>query len=49
MINYDKLEKMAEMIAKEDGIYYEWLKGNITDNEYEDFIQNTIEKLEKSL
>lgn len=42
-----ELEEQAELIAKEDGIYYDWLNGRVSDNDYEEFIENVIERLSK--
>lgn len=42
-----ELEEQAELIAKEDGIYYDWLNGRVSDNDYEEFIENIIERLSK--
>lgn len=47
MFSYSELEQQAIEIAKEDGIYYEWLNHNVTDNEYEYFIENKILELMK--
>lgn len=45
MYSYNELEQQAIEIAREDGIYYEWQSGSVTDNEYEQFIEDTILKL----
>lgn len=42
-----ELEEQAELIAKEDGIYYDWLNGRVSDNDYEEFIENVIERLSR--
>lgn len=38
------LLEAAEYLAKEDGIYYEWLNYNLPQNEYDEFIDNTFIK-----
>lgn len=47
MYSYTELEQQAIEIAKEDGIYYEWLNNAVTTDEYEQFIEDTILKLMK--
>lgn len=42
-----ELEEQAELIAKEDGIYHDWLNGRVSDNDYEEFIENVIERLSR--
>ena len=42
-----ELEEQAELIAKEDGIYYDWLNGRVSDNDYEEFIEIVIERLSR--
>lgn len=39
------IEEKVTIIAKEDGIYYEWLNGNVPDNEYEEYFDNMYLKL----
>lgn len=39
------IEEKVTIIAKEDGIYYEWLNGNVSDNEYEEYFDNMYLKL----
>lgn len=43
----DVIYEKAEIIAKEDGIYYEWQQGGVTDNEYEEYLDDVIIKLYK--
>ena len=37
------IEELAVIYAKEDGIYYEYMFGSVTDAEYEKFIEEYIE------
>lgn len=42
MLDEDELQSLAEIQAKEDGIYTDYLYGRVTANEYEEFIDNVI-------
>ena len=39
---YEIFHEQVEVIAKEDGIYYEWLNNNLPNNEYEEWEESTI-------
>ena len=39
------IDEKVTILAKEDGIYYEWLNGNVSDNEYEEYFDNMYLKL----
>jgi len=46
MKNYELLHDMAIECAKQDGVFYEYMKGNIEENEFEEFIENKMLELE---
>ena len=39
----------AEWYAMEDGIYYDWIHGLVSQNDYDEFIENCIEKQIKEI
>lgn len=47
MKKYELLHDMAIEYAKEDGIFYEYMNGNVEENEFEDFIENKMLELEQ--
>lgn len=43
------IEELAIIYAKEDGIYYEWASGYVTDVAYEEFIEKYEEFIRAKL
>ncbi len=47
-MTYDELLNEVEKELKEEGIYFDWLKGHISNNDYEEQQENLIvKKIEK--
>lgn len=43
--NEDELLCEAEQCAMENDIYYAWLQGQVSQNDYDEFIEGCVEKL----
>lgn len=43
------LEEAIEVIAREDGIYYDWLNQHVPNNDYEEFVGDLFSKFMKEL